>query len=162
VKLSYIRYRLRELLKFNEPPHKLALAFAVGTFISFSPWLGLHIASAVLFAVVFRLNKVVVVTASLINNPWTIVPVYAFCLWFGVKITGSDMYIPQIDWRGLDFSDLFFVLKPFLLPYVAGTLVVGSAAGVAAYYLFFWAVRKYRKEEAAAAAMTKTPSDMPK
>jgi len=68
-------------MQFDEPPRRLAAAFALGVFIAFSPWLGLHIVSAVALAWLFRLNKVVVLTASLLNNPWTIVPMYVFCLW---------------------------------------------------------------------------------
>lgn len=148
MKKRYVRDRLRELLKLDEPPHRLASAFALGTFIAFSPWIGLHIASAVFLAWILRLNKVVVLTASFINNPWTIVPMYAFCLWFGVQITGSGSDIPQVDWKALEFRDIFGVLKPFLVPYVVGTLVIGTASAVAGYYLFLWAVKKYRRQEA--------------
>jgi uncharacterized protein (DUF2062 family) len=147
VKKRHLRDRFRELIKFDEPPHRLALAFAVGVFVAFSPWLGLHIASAIFLAWAFRLNKVVVLTASFINNPWTIVPMYAFCLWFGVEVTGGRGRVPNIDWKHLEFRDVFVVLKPFLVPYLVGTIVVGGVCAVAGYYLFHWAVRKYRKEE---------------
>jgi uncharacterized protein (DUF2062 family) len=147
VKKRYFRDRLRELFKFDEPPHRLALAFALGVFVAFSPWIGLHIASAFFLAWALRLNKVVVLTASFINNPWTIVPMYAFCLWFGVKITGGGSPVPAIDWKHLEFRDVFSVLKPFLVPYLAGTMIVGTVAAVLAYLLFFHAVGRYRKSE---------------
>lgn len=144
---TYIRERIREILKLNEPPHRLSLAFALGIFIAFSPWLGLHIVSAVFLAWLFRLNKVVVLTATFVNNPWTIVPMYAFCLWFGVKITGGGARVPEIAWTTLGFSGLFSVLMPILWPFVAGTLVIGAAAAVFSYVLFFWLVKRYRREE---------------
>jgi len=143
----YVRERLRGLMQFDETPRRLALAFALGVFIAFSPWLGLHIVSAVALAWLFRLNKVVVVTASLLNNPWTIVPMYVFCLWSGIRITGQDIALPEIDWGRLGFGDLFTVLRPFLWPFVAGTLVVGTVAAVLSYFLFAWAVRRYRRLE---------------
>lgn len=147
MKGRHLRDRLRELVKFDEPPRRLALAFALGTFVAFSPWIGLHIISAIAFAWLFRLNKVVVLTASLINNPWTIVPLYAFCLWFGIKITGSGARLPAIDWKHLGISDVFAVVQPLLVPFLAGTLVVGGATALAGYYLFLWAVKKYREQE---------------
>jgi uncharacterized protein (DUF2062 family) len=147
LKKRYLRDRIRELVKFDEPPHRLAVAFALGVFIAFSPWLGFHFASAVALAWIFRLNKVVVLTACFINNPWTMVPMYAFCLWFGVKITGSSVQVPDIAWQDLGFRDLFLVLKPFLLPFVAGTLALGVVMAIPSYYLFLWAVKKYRREE---------------
>lgn len=144
---TYIRERIREVLKLDDPPHRLSLAFALGIFLAFSPWIGLHILSAVLFAWLFRLNKVVVLTASFVNNPWTIVPMYAFCLWFGVKITGSGVQVPEIAWGSLGVRDLYDLLFPFIWPFVAGTLVIGAAAAVMAYVVFYWAVRRYRREK---------------
>ena len=145
----YFSERIRSLFKLDDPPHRLALAFAVGVFIAFSPWLGLHIISAFALAWIFRLNKVVVLTGSFVNNPWTIVPMYAFCLWFGVVITGSETAVPDISWRNMGFRDLITVLRPFLWPYIAGTVVVGAAAAVLSYGVFFWAVKRYRRDEVA-------------
>jgi hypothetical protein len=139
--------RLRGLLTFDEPPHRLAAAFALGVFIAFSPWLGLHLVSAVALAWALRLNKVVVLTASLLNNPWTIVPLYVFCLWSGIRITGQDVSLPELSWDRLGFSDLFTVLRPFLWPFIAGTLVIGAVAAVISYFLFAWAIKRYRTLE---------------
>lgn len=144
---AYVRERIREILKLNEPPHRLALAFALGVFIAFSPWLGLHILSALFLSWLFRLNKVVVLTGSFVNNPWTIVPMYAFCLWFGVKITGGDVAVPDIAWGSLGIREVYDVLIPFLWPYLAGTIIIGAAAAALAYFGFFWAVTRYRRGE---------------
>jgi len=143
---KYIRDRIRELMKLDDPPHKLAFAFSLGIFIAFSPWLGLHILSCILFAWLFRVSKFVVLTASFANNPWTIVPIYAFCLWFGIKITGSNASVPEIAWKEIGIRELFVVLQPFLWPFIAGTLVTGAIAALVSYFGFYWAVRRYRRE----------------
>jgi len=143
---QYVRDRIRELMKLDDPPHKLAFAFSLGIFIAFSPWLGLHILSCILFAWLFRVSKFVVLTASFVNNPWTIVPMYGFCLWFGVKITGNDAAVPVIAWKDIGIRELVQVLKPFLWPYIAGTLVVGVVAAILSYGGFYWAVRRYRRD----------------
>jgi uncharacterized protein (DUF2062 family) len=134
-------------MKLDDSPHKLAAAFALGVFIAFSPWLGLHIVSGIVLAWLFRLNKVVVLTASFINNPWTIVPMYAFCLWFGFKITGRDAAVPDIAWADIGFRDMITLLRPFIWPYIAGTLAVGAVAATIGYGTFFWGVRRYRRDE---------------
>jgi len=149
---KYFHDRIREILKLNDPPHKLALAVAVGVFTAFSPWFGLHIASCIALAWVLRLNKLVVLTATFINNPWTVVPIYGFCLWAGFKLTGRDAALPAINWSSLGFRDLFTVLQPFLLPFVAGTLMVGAVTAVLSYALFLWLIKRYRSEEAAASS----------
>jgi hypothetical protein len=103
--------------------------------------------SCIFFAWLFRVSKLVVLTATFVNNPWTMVPMYAFSLWFGIKLTGSDAAVPDIAWSSLGFRDLFLVLKPFLWPFVAGSLVIGAAAAVLSYFLFYWAVRRYRRTD---------------
>jgi uncharacterized protein (DUF2062 family) len=144
-----VKDRIRSLFKLNDPPHRLALAFAVGVFIAFSPTIGLHTLSVFALAWVFRLNTIVMFTAAFINNPWTIVPMYGFCLWFGIRITGSDIPTPDIPWGDMGLSDLFLLLKPYLWPFVAGTLVVGIVAAALSYGLFYWALVRYRKTSAA-------------
>ncbi len=143
--MKYIRDRIRSILAFDDPPHKLALAFSLGVFVAFTPTIGLHTLSCLLLAWVFRVSKIVTLTGSFINNPWTIVPLYGFCLWFGIKITGSDIPAPHIAWKEIGFSNTFLVLKPYLWPFVTGTLVTGVGASVISYFLFFWAAARYRK-----------------
>lgn len=143
----YLRDRFRAVLKLNDPPHKLALAFALGVFVAFTPTIGLHLLTCLFFAWVFRVSRLVVLTASFINNPWTIVPIYGFCLWIGIKITGSDFPSPAIAWNEPRLTDFYIILKPYLWPFVIGTITVGTAAGLASYALFYYLVVIYRKRE---------------
>jgi uncharacterized protein (DUF2062 family) len=146
---KYLREQIQGIMKLNDPPPKLALAFAIGVFIAFSPWLGLHVISCFFFAWLFRVSKVVVLAGAFVNNPWTMVPMYAFNLWFGIKITGGTAEVPKIAWSTLGFRDLFSVLMPFLWPFVAGSLVIGGIAAVLSYFLFLWLIKRYRKGESA-------------
>lgn len=145
MKASYLRDRIRSLFALNDPPHRLAVAFAAGVFIAFSPTIGLHTLTVFAIAWLFRLNTIVVLTAAFLNNPWTIVPMYGFCLWFGIKITGADIPEPAIPWAQASARELFLLLKPFLWPFVAGTLVIGAASAAISYVLFYWAIVRYRK-----------------
>jgi uncharacterized protein (DUF2062 family) len=99
------------------------------------------------FAWVFRLSKLVVLTGAFINNPWTMVPMYGFCLWFGIKITGSNVTTPHITWTELTFSNAYVILKPYLWPFIAGSLVAGVVAAVIAYGIIYWAVMQHRKTD---------------
>ncbi len=144
---KYIRDRLHALVKIDDPPHKLALAFALGVFVAFSPTIGLHVLTCLVLGWIFRLNKLVILTASFINNPWTIVPLYGFCVWFGIRITGENVAVPHIAWNELSFSNSYLVLKPYLWSFVAGTLILGTAAAFISYFLFYWFVMRYRKAD---------------
>ena len=145
--MKYIKDRIRSIVKLDDTPHKLSLAFALGTFIAFTPIIGLHTATCLFLAWIFRLSKVVTVTGSFINNPWTVVPLYGFSLWFGIKITGSCVVKPDITWSKLNLSNAYLTLKPYLWPFVTGTLLLGAVAAVLIYFLTYWAVKRYRKLE---------------
>ena len=143
--MRYVRDRIRSLFQLNDSPNKLALAFAVGMFIAFSPTIGLHTISCLVFAWMFRLNKLVVFTAAFVNNPWSMVPLYGFCLWFGIKITGISIGTPNIAWHALTFSNAYDILRPYLWPFVVGTVVVGAVSAVFSYFFIYWAVVRYRR-----------------
>jgi len=143
---KYIRERLKFIMKLQDSPHKLALAFALGIFVAFTPTIGFHMITCLALAWVFRLSKLVIITASFVNNPWTIVPLYGFCTWLGIKITGSHSIAPDIAWNDLNISNAIHILEPYLWSYVVGTLFVGAIAGVVSYFVFHWAVVHYRKK----------------
>ncbi len=144
---KYLRDRLHALIKLDEPPHELALAFALGVFVAFSPTIGLHVITCLVLGWIFRLNKLVIVTASFINNPWTVVPIYGFCIWLGINITGENRVVPRIAWDQLSFGNSFIVLKPYLWSYVTGTLIVGAVAAVISYIFFYCVIVRYRRVE---------------
>lgn len=146
----YTRDRIKSIFKLEDSPKRIASAFSLGIFIAFSPAIGLHTISCFFFAWLFRLNKLVVFTAAFINNPWTIVPMYGFCLWLGVKITGSEITTPQIAWNELTAASAYLILKPYFWSFIAGTLVVGVAAAIISYFFIYWVVVRYRNKEAAA------------
>ena len=145
--MTALKDRIRSIFRLNDTPHKLASAFALGVFIAFSPTLGLHTITCLLLAWVFRLSKLVVITAAFINNPWTIVPMYGFCLWLGMKITGAGRVMPHIAWNELSWTNAYLVLKPYLWPFIAGTLLVGIIAALLSYGVVYWAVLRYRKAD---------------
>ena len=66
----------------------MALSFSLGVFFGFSPFVGLHTVIGLAAAVLFRLNKVAVLLGVYLNNPWVLVPYYAFATWVGLLITG--------------------------------------------------------------------------
>jgi uncharacterized protein (DUF2062 family) len=138
---------MRSIFKLDDSPSRLASAFALGVFIAFSPTIGLHTISCFLFAWMFRLSKLVVFTAAFINNPWTMIPMYGFCLWFGMKLTGGEVAAPAIAWNELTISNAYPVLKPYLWSFVAGTVVIGIVAAVLSYFLIYWFVVRYRRSE---------------
>jgi len=142
------KYRFREtfrqILTVDDTPHRIGLAFGLGVFIATSALLGFHTILGLAVPQVFRLSKRVCMAGVWINNPWTIVPVYTFCLWVGLVLTGTQLSVPGVDWGNLSLKTLARDLEHLAVPFVVGTTVVGVAGGVAGYFLVRNAVRRYR------------------
>lgn len=142
------RESLRQVLAVDDTPHRIALAFAIGVFIAMSALLGLHTVLGLAIAHLMRLSKRVMLVGVYVNNPWTIVPVYSFCVWIGMILTGTSSAVPVIDWENLSLKSLMNDCSHLILPFVVGTTIVGIVSAVAGYFLLKQAVIRYRKSDA--------------
>ncbi len=136
-----IRTKLREILAIEEPPHKIAAAFAVGVFVGMSPFLGVHTLLGLALAWQFKLNKLVTVMGVFVTNPWTIVPIYTFGTWVGARLMGIHAIIPVVDWSNITFLGLIGKCRHLLLPFVIGNTAVGFVSAVVSYFLIYKAVK---------------------
>ncbi len=139
-----LRERLRAMLALTDPPHKIALAFAIGAFIGMSPFIGAHTIVALLIAWVFRLNKLASIIGAYISNPWTMVPILTLDYWIGKKLLGITKRLPKINWYSIDLTTLFEHFKTLFLPTFVGSIILGILVSIASYPLIYRAVVKYR------------------
>ncbi|HEY4485144.1 MAG TPA: DUF2062 domain-containing protein [Nitrospiria bacterium] len=144
VTISYWRGRLRAVLHLDDNPHRIATAFSLGVFIAFSPFIGLHLISAVFLAWVLRLNTVAVLLGTLLNNPWTIAPIFGSGLWVGVEIYGRHHLLRPIHWHELTIMNVIPQFEPYLMPFLLGTTLLGIVASAVAYPCAFYFVKEYR------------------
>ncbi len=135
--MNRLRQMVRVLLHVEDTPNRVALAFAIGLFISFFPLLGIHTGLALAIAIAFRLSRVAILTGAWVNNPWTLAPMYTAGTLLGCAILGvSPEGLGEIDWslHGRAFYEaLYEGLRPFILPFVVGNLVAGVVAGGLGY-----------------------------
>jgi uncharacterized protein (DUF2062 family) len=137
--IGWIRRRGQILLQVEDSPSRVAAAFALGVFIAFFPLIGIHTGLALLLAVLLRLNKVAILVGAWINNPWTLAPMFSAGTLFGCFVLGvSPASLGEIDWslHGRAFYEsLAAGLRPLLLPFVVGNLVLGGAAAAVSFVL---------------------------
>jgi uncharacterized protein (DUF2062 family) len=120
--------RVRGVLSLDDPPWRIALALAVGVFISCTPTFGFQTLIALLVATVARLNRAATVTGVWINLPWVTPFVYAGALKVGsVVIT--------------DVSGV----SGFWMMLLVGTTIVGAVAAVVTYCVSFGALSWRRR-----------------
>ena len=137
--LSHVRSHLVRLLHLKESPHRTALAFAIGAFIAFSPTYGLHTLSVLLCAWAFRLNAVALLAGSLINNPWTLVPILGATLWTGVKLTGLP-HVASADWTDVSMMAVYEQIKPYATPFFLGGFILSAIGAAISYPIAYVAI----------------------
>jgi uncharacterized protein (DUF2062 family) len=138
-----LRAALRRLLALDDPPERTALAFSVGVFIAFSPFLGLHTLMATVLAFAFRFNKVAIYTGTFVNNPFlTLVPIILASYAVGAFLMGRPLSLPA---GGLEllrdphlltadyWRALFAQFRAVLLPFTVGGMVLSVVCSLAAY-----------------------------
>ena len=139
------RDRLRNMLRIDASPRKIAVSFAVGVFIGFSPFIGFHTLLGLLAAYIFRLSRSATVTGVFVTNPISLVPIYTFCIWLGMVLIGMDMsdVIININWKTLTLLTMSIELGALLLPFLLGTFI----SGVVGAFISYYAVRAYVQRE---------------
>lgn len=141
------RDRLRELLRIKDSPHRIAIAFSVGIFIGLSPFLGIHTIIGVIVAWLFRLNTFATLSGVYITNPWTVVPIYTFSTWVGARCLGAKQIIPAINWSNITFNHFISDLKPLLMPFIFGALLVGFISSIISYFVIYRAIKRVHREK---------------
>jgi uncharacterized protein len=141
--MESLRQRLVQVLHLQETPHRTALAFAIGAFIAFAPHYLFHTASVVLCAWLFRLNYVAVFLGSLINNPWTLIPILAASLYTGLFLVG-EASSTTVEWEQLTMDNIFDMLWPYLIPFLIGACTLAVIASLLAYPIMRWTITRYR------------------
>ena len=150
------RARFRRLLSLDDPPERTALAFSIGVFIAFSPFLGLHTIAATLIAFLFRFNKIAIYTGTFVNNPFlTVVPIIVASYTVGAFLLRRPLGISPEGVALLrhprllsgDYYQLVFARSwELLLPFAVGGLVLSVVCSLIAYPLTLRALRAYHSQ----------------
>ena len=139
------RAAVRRLLAIDDPPERTALAFSIGVFIAFSPFLGLHTITATVLAFAFRFNKIAIYTGTFVNNPFlTLVPIILASYAVGALVMGRPLALPADSMELLKnphlltsewWGKLFKSSGEVLIPYVIGGMVLSVICSLVAYPL---------------------------
>ena len=140
-----LRATLRRLLAIDDPPERTALAFSIGVFIAFSPFLGLHTIMATALAFIFRFNKIAIYTGTFVNNPvFTLVPIILASYGVGAFFMGRPLALPAEGMAllrephlltGDYWRRLFLHSWDVLVPFSVGGLVLSVVCSLASYPL---------------------------
>ena len=147
---------IRRLLAIDDPPERTALAFSIGVFIAFSPFLGLHTIAATALAFAFRFNKIAIYAGTFINNPFlTLVPIILASYAVGAFLLGRPLGLPPESMEilrsphlltGEWWGKLFQSGGNVLLPFFIGGMVLSIVCSIIAYPLTLRFLRAREKQ----------------
>lgn len=138
---------MQKLVTLEDSPQRIALGFAVGVFLAFSPLLGLHTVLGLLIAFAFGLNRMAVLVGVFVNNPWTLFPIYGLATYIGGLLVGFPSSVPI---AALGFGAIFqsrFWLETagaweFWKPLLLGSAILSFAAAALSYLLVLHVVSR--------------------
>jgi len=150
--IEYIGHRVRRI---PDTPHRIALGFACGVFVTFSPFFGLHFLYAALLAWMLRANVLASLIGTFAGNPITFPLIAPLSMSLGRRILGAGgsgrdparvgeafAEAGQGLWQGVrslfghgepDWNKLASLFSDVLWPYFVGGLGPGLLAAGASY-----------------------------
>jgi len=138
------------LVLLRKSPRAISGGFALGTFIAFTPTIGLQIGIAILLATLLNLNRPAALLMVWITNAATMVPIYAFnylvgtWFWPGPPVAEVKAVFQQLAlnllklqvWDLLEqFRGILTLGREIIIPLVIGSTVVGVVCAAIVYAL---------------------------
>lgn len=146
---------LEQLLHTHDTPQRTAFAFALGVFLGFSPFLGLHAILGLLLAFLFGLNRVAVILGVYSNLPWILPAYYTATTIAGAKLLGIDIEpgalkeairaFETVSWG--DLRTLAHALAPLAWAYTVGSTIGSVLLALAAYRVTLVFIMAHRKRQ---------------
>ena len=152
-----MRDLLKKLLHIEDTPERTALAFSIGIFLGFSPFLGLHTLTGLVIAFLLKLNRLAILLGVWSNTPWWIVPYYTVATWLGMWVVRF-----RIDWATLEGIFQLGKEKGFLASefwtqiasqrgllgsFLTGSLILALFLSLVAYPLSLKWIKFYRSKK---------------
>jgi uncharacterized protein (DUF2062 family) len=135
----------------NYSVQQQSISLALGVYVAFCPFIGFHTLMMLLFTWLWSLNGPLMIGFSyIINNPWTMIPLYFFDHWIGSHI------IPLLGLQALPEPYFMIHINDWLQAYfnspgisgwafLIGGNVVGLVMGLMTYFGAFLLLREYHK-----------------
>lgn len=160
-------YLLMRLTRLSGTAHTIALGFACGAAISFTPFVGLHIALAVLLAWLFRGHLIAAVVGTVVGNPWTFPFIWLATYKLGQMMLGSgeaaswpavtlfkhvmvdlgELVWPaltgNVSWEAL--KEVLIDLRALIWPMTIGSIPLALLAGLVTYFPLVRAINAFQE-----------------
>jgi hypothetical protein len=148
---------IKKLLHIEDTPERTALAYSIGIFLGFSPFLGFHTLAGVAIAFLFKLNRIAILLGVWSNTPWWIVPYYMIATWIGMWVmrfrigrgTLEEIFRLGMDqgFIGSDFWNRIASQWGLFLSFMIGSLILATLLSLITYPLSLRWIKFYRSRK---------------
>ncbi|MBU1101375.1 MAG: DUF2062 domain-containing protein [Bacteroidetes bacterium] len=141
-----VKHYLHQLVTLDASPSQIAISVAFGVFIGLLLPMGLQTIVILPIAGLFEFNIVLAVTASLISNPITMIPLYYTAVKIGEFITGITISWSRFEifFENPSWSNLLSFGNDGLAVFFSGSSLMGLTAAILTYFLILFLVKELR------------------
>lgn len=140
--LTYFRKRV---LRLNGSPHTVAIGFAAGLVVAWSPLFGFHYVLALTLAFLVRGNIVAAVLGTTIGNPLTLPAMWALDYKVGEFLLGGPAGPKPPHLLHSLAAQSFDAIWPVVKPLFLGSIPLGLISGAISYFIVRIAVQTYQE-----------------
>jgi len=147
----------RAIVAIRATPRQVALGVALGSFIAFTPFMGLQMILAALAATIVGASRKAAMLAVWISNPLTMGPIFAVTYWIGALLMSpetatagiAETTSSSIRFESPPISTLVDAGWGIMWTMTVGGALVGLAAAVGAYVLTHRGVQVFQSRKPA-------------
>tara|TARA_A100001234_G_C12343752_1_gene267001 strand:- start:64 stop:549 length:486 start_codon:yes stop_codon:yes gene_type:complete len=132
-----------KLIRVKDSKDKLAIGFACGSMVSFSPFIGFHFLLAVIFAYILRGNIVASLIGTFVGNPFTFPFIWIFIYKVGNIFFKNDQNFSL----ELTFQSLFNQGYDILIPMMIGSLIVSIPIWFISYFTVKFLMTTFKRRK---------------
>ena len=132
-----------KLIRVKDSKDKLAIGFACGSMVSFSPFIGFHFLLAVIFAYILRGNIIASLIGTFVGNPFTFPFIWIFIYKVGNIFFNNDQNFSL----ELTFQSLFNQGYDILIPMMIGSLIVSIPIWFISYFTVKFLMTSFKRRK---------------
>ena len=138
------RYFGKRVLRLSGSPHTIAIGFAAGLFVAWSPLFGFHYLLAIGGAFLVRGNVLAAVLSTTLGNPLTLPAMWALAYKVGELMLGGHARRMPIHLEDTLAHKSFDAIWPIVKPIFLGSVPLGLLSGLIAYFIVRTTVQAYQ------------------
>jgi len=149
------RYMGKRIVRISGSPHAIALGLAIGVYASFTPFFGFHIIIAILIAWGVSANIAAAAIGTAFSNPLTMPFIFAMTYALG-RVVLRVFWNVGDEGDPVSFGEFFTMLEEYdfssirlvFFQTLVGSLILGAAVALMAYFIVFYATWRFRRARA--------------